>query len=353
MAVAVETLQKDVDKGGSWIAGTMYNCFFGLTKDPFTLTADPDVIYLTTQHREALAGLSYAILARKGFIVLTGDAGTGKSTLIRRVLQRLPRDRVQTSVILNPTLTIAEFLEMTLLDFGISEIPASKPRRLQKLQNFLLAGQSAGKVSALIIDEAHKLSPELLEEIRLLSNFEYADQKLLQIVMAGQTELDHMLCRADLRQLKQRIAVRLNIQPLPAGDVDRYIRLRWTQAGGAIESPFQPEAVHAIVRWSQGIPRLINSICDTALMVAFAEESKTVTAPFVAEACKDLNILEMPPVDLSVAINGPAKPAEAAAAPVPGSNTGMPVGILERYYPAPKPSLLRRWARRIGLVEAI
>jgi len=329
----------------------MYNRFFGLSKDPFTLTADPDVIYLTAQHREALAGLSFAILARKGFIVLTGDAGTGKSTLIRRVLQRLPHDRVQTSVILNPTLTIAEFLEMTLLDFGFSDIPASKPLRLQKLQNFLLAGQGAGKVSALIIDEAHKLSLDLLEEIRLLSNFEYADQKLLQIVLAGQTELDHMLCRTDLRQLKQRIAVRLNIQPLPAGDVERYMRLRWTLAGGVKEPPFEPEAIHTIVRWSQGIPRLINSICDTALMVAFADESRVVSAQYVIEACKDLNLYGLPSVEVTVPVEGVARPAETVVA---RANSGMPIGILERYDPAaPKPSRLRRLAQRIGLVEAI
>ena len=211
----------------------MYNQCFGLRKNPFNMTPDPAFLFLTAQHREALVGLTYAILQRKGFVVLTGEAGTGKTTLLSRVLQFLPESRLQFSVILNPMLTSAEFLEMALLDFGVDHIPSSKAQRLWKLQKLLFEGQSKGKVSALIVDEAHKLSPEVLEEIRLLGNFEEADQKILQIVLVGQPELDDNLNREDLRQLKQRIALRLSIGSLDASDVGQYIRHRWMVAGGS------------------------------------------------------------------------------------------------------------------------
>src|SRR5580704_13427161 len=160
----------------------MYFQSFGLRKNPFNMTPDPAFLFLTSQHREALVGLTHAILQRKGFVALTGEAGTGKTTLLSRVLQFLPESRLQFSLILNPTLTPSEFLELALLDFGINPIPASKAQRLWKLQNLLHEGQSKGKVSALIIDEAHKLSPDVLEEIRLLGNFEGDDQKMLQIL---------------------------------------------------------------------------------------------------------------------------------------------------------------------------
>src|SRR5882724_2031209 len=165
----------------------MYTESFGLRKKPFSLTPDPEFLFLTEQHREALVGLTGAILQRRGFVVLTGDAGTGKTTLLARVLQFLPASRLQFSVILNTTLTPSEFLELALLDFGVTNVPPSKAQRLWKLKNLLLQGEREGKVSALIVDEAHKLSPEVLEEIRMLGNFEEADEKLLQILLVGQT----------------------------------------------------------------------------------------------------------------------------------------------------------------------
>lgn len=266
---------------------------FGLRKNPFSMTPDPAFLFLTEQHREGLVGLTYAILERKGFAVLTGEVGTGKTTLLARVLQFVPSTRLQFSLILNPTLTPSEFLEMALLDFGVRDIPASKAQRLWKLQNLLLQGQREDKVSALIVDEAHKLSPEVLEEIRLLGNFEEADRKLLQIILVGQNELDDILNREDLRQLKQRVAVRLSIGPLAQAEVGQYIRHRWLRAGGT-QSPFSAQAIADIAAVSRGIPRLINSVCENALTLAFAEESSVVEPRHVQTAASDLRLSPAP-----------------------------------------------------------
>jgi general secretion pathway protein A len=270
----------------------MYNKRFGLAKNPFNMTPDPAFLFLTAQHREALAGLTYAVLQHKGFVVLTGEAGTGKTTLLSRVLQSLPESRIQFSLIMNSTLTPSEFLELALLDFGIKDVPASKAQRLHKLGTLLLQGQREGKVSALIVDEAHKLSIEVLEEIRLLGNFEQADQKLLQIVLVGQDELDEILDRANLRQLKQRIAVRLSIGPLAPPEVGQYIRHRWLTAGGT-QPPFSAEAVAGIARVSCCIPRVINALCDNALVQAMAEGCATITDRHVHAAALDLQLAKL------------------------------------------------------------
>lgn len=269
----------------------MYNEFYGLTKSPFNMTPDPAFLFLTPQYREALAGLTFSILQRKGFLVLTGDAGTGKTTLLARILQFLPTSQLQFSLILNPTLTPAEFLELTLLDFGVQNIPTSKAQRLWKLQALLLEADRKGKVSALIVDEAHKLSPEVLEEIRLLGNFEDADHKYLQILLVGQKELNDVLQSEELRQLKQRIAVRLAIGPLATPEVAEYIRHRWLRAGGT-QPPFSAASIDAIGRASQGIPRIINGLCDNALIVAYGEKCSEVELRHVQEAATDLHITQ-------------------------------------------------------------
>ncbi len=271
----------------------MYTAFYSLKKKPFSMTPDPAFLYMTSQHREALTGLTYSILDRKGFLVLSGMAGAGKTTLLAWVLQNLPTDKVQVSVILNPTLTTEEFLEMALLDFGIEDVPPSKAKKLWILQKFLLASREQGKVSVLIVDEAHKLSYELLEEIRLLGNIEYMDEKLLQILLLGQRELDDVLNRPDLCQLKQRIGVRLSLQALSSGEVEAYIQHRWTVAGGATH-PFTPEAIAVLKKGSAGIPRLINSICDNALTQAFADGGRTVEARHVELAMEDLRLNDRP-----------------------------------------------------------
>ena len=189
----------------------MYAQHFKLRRDPFSLTADPEFLYMTEQHREALAALAYGIFSRKGLIVLTGDAGTGKTTLLTCLLQSVSSKRVLTGMIVNPTLSPSEFLEAAMLDFGLDEVPPSKARRIAMFQSFLCKAHSEGQIPTLIIDEAHKLSLDVLEEVRLLGNLESAGQKLLQIVLTGQSELDDLLYTPELRQFKQRVALRLAI----------------------------------------------------------------------------------------------------------------------------------------------
>ncbi|MBV9083348.1 MAG: AAA family ATPase [Acidobacteriaceae bacterium] len=288
----------------------MYHSHFGLKRTPFSTAADPSLLLMDDMHRDALAGLWYAIVARKGFVTLIGEAGTGKTTLIRKALDVLSKEKHRASVIFNPTLTPAEFLEAVLTNFGVADIPESKVQRLRLLEDLLAGVHKQENAAVLIVDEAHKLSPELLEEIRLLTNFELGDQKLLQIVLAGQTELGDVLNRTDLWQLKQRITVRLQIGRLPASEVQRYITYRWNKASESTSKPpFTAAAVVLIERSSLGIPRLINVICDNALTLAFGAGLQVVDAAQVADAVRDL--------DLNTAEAQPRRPAPAPASPEP------------------------------------
>jgi general secretion pathway protein A len=330
----------------------MYQSFFRLTKEPFAMTPDPAFLFLTGAHREALAGLSYAVLGGKGFVVLTGDAGTGKTTLLTKMLRSIPPARATFSVVLNPSLSPDEFLELALLDFGIAQVPSSKAQRLILLRDFLSESRKQGRISVLVVDEAHKLAPSVLEEIRLLSNFELADAKLLQIVMAGQNELTNVLNRQDLRQLKQRISVRLTLPALSRIDVEHYVQHRWTKAGGAQAHPFTPEALAQIAHWSTGIPRLVNVLCDNALVIAFGEGAASVTAKHVAEVAADLDLRARPATRAALPLRAPA----AGDAAVENANGHPAVGVfpsIERYVPErAKPSRLTRWAEKLHLGEA-
>jgi general secretion pathway protein A len=342
----------------------MYTDFFGLQKPPFNLTPDPAFLFLPPKHREALAGLTYAILERKGFVVLTGDAGTGKTTLINSVLNRLPADRVESSIMLNPTLTAPEFLESVLLDFDIPDVPASKAQRLWKLQEFLARTHQQNRLAVLVIDEAHKLSFEVLEEIRLLGNFEGPAEKFLQIVLLGQCELDDLLNRQDLRQFKQRIGLRLYIDRLTPAEVHQYIRFRWAKGGAREVPPFTADATAGIVEWSLGIPRLINSICDTALLMAYGDESPLVSLNYVRAAAANLALADAPgpPTNLAhpaTAVveknHSPRKlvPIEPPAQSHVFANLAdEPVELegLERYgEPKANSSFLKRVAEKFGL----
>ena len=329
----------------------MYKEFFGLQKLPFNLTPDPDFLFLPTKHAEALAGLVYAITERKGFVVLTGDAGTGKTTLLSAVLQQLPTDRVRSSVILNPTLTPAEFLEIVLLDFGVKEVPVSKAQRLWKLQDVLLQAYRNEGIAVLVIDEAHQLSLEVLEEIRLLGNFEYGADKFLQIVLLGQCELNDLLDRQDVRQFKQRIALRLYVDPLSASEVEQYLQFRWKKAGGSA-LPFSPEATRCITEHSHGIPRLVNSLCDTSLLMAFGEASHHVSARHIQDAAVNLCLTDdsvLQPVDSPAAaiprIDGPAA---GKLRTMEAEERTRSIPTLDGYASRANSSWLKRLAGRLG-----
>jgi general secretion pathway protein A len=337
----------------------MYTSYFGIKRAPFNLTADPSFLYLTNDHREALAGLVYAVHSRKGFVVLASEAGMGKTTLLHAALHRFQSERICSSIILNPTLTPNEFIELTLLDFGVAEVPSSKAQRLHLLHQLLLEKHREGAIPVLFVDEAHKLAPEVLEEIRLLSNFEKSDEKLLQIVLAGQTQLSDLLNRPDLWQLKQRIALRMSIQPLCLPEIERYIQHRWCKAGGSLPTPFQQDAIDCIAQYSKGIPRVINVICDNALTQAFADSTRQVGAKYVLMACADLQ--------LNANGDGPRPVVKAAPVPIPEIPVPAPVpapaqvsvesphGILrtlERYPAARKaPSRWTRWFRKPLVTE--
>lgn len=254
------------------------------------MTPDPSFLFFTDKHREALAGLLFAVSSRKGFLVLTGDAGTGKTTLLSRIMRSMPPEKAHFSFVLNPTLTAPEFLEMILLDFGVEKVPDSKSQRLMLLQQMLLRSHRDGKTAVLIIDEAHKLTTELLEEIRLLTNFETAEHKLLQIILAGQTELTELLNREELRQLKQRIAVRVGVSALSISEVSQYVQSRWTRAGAISDLPFTPEALRLIADYSRGVPRVINAICDNSLMNAFGDDTRVIEPRHILEVASDLQL---------------------------------------------------------------
>lgn len=311
----------------------MYLQHFGLEKNPFSLTPDPNFLFLTTKHREALASLLFAVTGRKGFMVLTGEAGTGKTTLLRKMLQSIPSTCAQFSVVVNPALNPSEFLEYVLLDFGMTDIPASKALRLTLLQKLLQRTFEAGKTAVLVVDEAHLLNSELLEEIRLLSNFETPEQKLLQIILAGQSELNSLLELTSKRQIKQRIALRLEITPLEHRDVSRYLQTRWNRAGGASPLPFSASAIELVAKYSGGTPRIINSVCDAALLNVFGKGETQIHENDMLEALADLQLL--PKGFSSIKSSNSAQIAPKTNSPAsPISDFGPPVcPSLERYAP--------------------
>lgn len=268
----------------------MYESFFALTKPPFLLVPDPDCIHLTAQHADVISGLAFGILERKGYLVLTAEAGLGKTTALRALSQLLPESNAEASIIFAPTLTASEFLELAMLNFGFRDVPSSKAQRLKMLEQLLLRADADGRVMALIVDEAHQLSPELLEEVRLLGNFETTNRKLLQIVLVGQSQLNDQLNLPQLWQLKQRITVRLSLHRLDREAVEEYIRFRWGKAGGSDPIPFSAAAIDAIATWSGGNPRLINVICDNSLLIAFSETNRNVDVQIVRDACEELSL---------------------------------------------------------------
>ncbi|MEI6564114.1 MAG: AAA family ATPase [bacterium] len=246
----------------------MYLDFFKLKEPPFNITPDPHYLYMSRQHREAYNHVMYGIQHRKGFIQLTGEVGSGKTTLCRAVLAELGQ-KVQTALILNPCLTEAQLIRAILQDFGLKTAGKDMLKLIETLNTFLLGKMEAQENVALLIDEAQNLSSKLMEQIRLLSNLETTQQKLIQIVLIGQPELEVKLKDASLRQLRQRITVRYHLGPLDENEIGSYIAHRLTTAGANGRLSFDARALHLAYRYSEGIPRLINAVCDNALLAGY------------------------------------------------------------------------------------
>jgi general secretion pathway protein A len=270
----------------------MYKKFFGLRESPFNVNPDPRYLYLTQHIQEALACLIYGVQMRKGFVLLTGEVGTGKTTVLNKLLEWCRQENISTAFMFNPRLSEAEFFDFMMADFGIACDSPMKSRTLMKLNEWLLEQYRGGKRVVLIVDEAHNLSPEMLEEIRLLTNLETATAKLLQIVLAGQPELEEKINDPKLRQLRQRITLWARTRPLTLLETQGYIRERLRIAGGTGEEIFGPEAIAAVHRHADGIPRVTNLLCEHVLINAFVGHCKTVSAQMVEEVARDFDLQE-------------------------------------------------------------
>jgi len=271
----------------------MYKKFFGLRENPFNVNPDPRYLYLTRHIQEALACLIYGIQARKGFVLLTGEVGTGKTTVLNKLLGWCRQERIATAFMFNPRLSEAEFFDFMLADFGISCDSTLKSRTLLKLNQWLLEQHQRGSRAILIVDEAQNLSFEMLEEIRLLTNLETSTEKLLQIVLAGQPELEDKVNDPRLRQLRQRITLWAKTRPLTLLETSGYIKERLRIGGSTGQEIFSLAAVEAVHRHARGIPRIINLICEHALISSFVEHSKTVSAKIVEEVAGDFDLQEV------------------------------------------------------------
>ncbi len=265
----------------------MYEKYFYFKEKPFHITPDPKFLYLSRNHREAIDLMNFGIREKKGFIMLSGEVGTGKTTLCRALIDRLPA-KVGTALILNPVLSGKELLKTIVADFGLKSHDRTLKGHMDCLNEFLLKSASAGGTAAIIIDEAQNLSTETLEMLRLLSNLETEKEKLLQIVLVGQPELRDKLGMPELRQLNQRVIVRHHLLPLDMEETDAYIRNRLFVAGGASTVRFTDDSVKAVYSASTGIPRMINIICDRALTAAFVLGKKTIAIESVEEAVDEL-----------------------------------------------------------------
>lgn len=267
----------------------MYTSYFGFREVPFSVTPDPQLFYSNALYQEALATLLYGIKNKKGFIVITGDVGTGKTTLLRKLMRNLEATDHCVSIF-NTHLSYPELLQLIVHDLGLPNKGRNKFAMLQELNEYLINQQKKKHTVSLLIDEAQNLTDETLEDLRLLSNLETDKEKLLQIVLMGQPELDTKLNQPSLRQLKQRIAVRCTLDPLTKKEVEGYILHRIQLAGYDGPQIFSAEAIQSIGHYSRGTPRLINILCDNALLTAYATSQKTVSADIIREIAYDLRL---------------------------------------------------------------
>jgi general secretion pathway protein A len=276
----------------------MYKSFYSLKRNPFEITPDPFFLFSTKQHNEALASLYYGVKRRKGFVVLTGEVGTGKTLLVSCLLQLLSNAKVTYAYVFNPRLSASDFLHYIAGDFGLSTAGKTKGDLLLDLSNFLIARHKQGLTTVLIVDEAHHLSSDVLEEIRLLTNLETPQEKLLQILLVGQQELDGKLDTIELRQLKQRIVLRSQLKPLDIDETCRYVYRRLELAGCANPSQLMPlETILEVHRQSRGLPRLINILCENALIQGYGRESRVITPDIIEEIATEfrLNVVKPTP----------------------------------------------------------
>ena len=268
----------------------MYNAFFGFTESPFNLSPDPAFLYRSEQHEEALANLIYGVQSRKGFIVLTGEVGTGKTTMLECLRDFLESQYIEFAFIFNSRITSDQFFEMIAYDLDLRCQRTSKTEVLFALNQLLLQQSQQGRTTVLIVDEAHNLEWDVLEEIRLLGNLENRRGKLIQVILAGQPELDRKLDAPNLRQLKQRIVLRCTLEPLDLEQTTEYINSRMEKAGMPSQAIFPPDIIAEIQVRSQGIPRVVNAICDNLLLTCFALEKKAATVEMLDEVSKDMRL---------------------------------------------------------------
>ncbi len=304
----------------------MYKQYFGLTRNPFEISPDPFFYHPTPRHNEALANLHYGVGRRKGFIVITGEVGTGKTLLVRCLLSELRKNNIAFGYVFNPLLPVVEFFQYIMADFGLPYSGRTKTEMLLDLNRFLIQRHARGLITALVVDEAQALRTELLEEIRLLTNLETSQQKLLQIVLMGQPELEMVLDSPELRQLKQRVALRCQLQQLDCPQTHAYVLSRLERAGAPKEPIiFTEEALDKVHEYSRGIPRIINNLCENSMVNAFAREQRPVTGDMITEVAGDFRLI------------GPALPEE------------MPLSIVGREENSA--SLLRNFFRLLKTVD--
>ncbi|MBW2290932.1 MAG: AAA family ATPase [Deltaproteobacteria bacterium] len=270
----------------------MYCEYYGFLRRPFEMTPDPSFLYLGEAHREGLATLVYGVQSGKGFVLLTGEVGTGKTTLLHALLAQLDSSTAS-AFLFNPKLSPLDFFEILFQEYGIEKKCTSKAEYLIALNDYLIERLANNETTLLILDEAQNLSPEMLEEIRLLSNLETPTSKLIQIMLVGQPELNEMLSRPDLRQLRQRIALRHHLRPFDAGEMSEYVQERLAKAGYTGKRLFDRSALKALFEATGGTPRVINNVCDAALLQGYARELKIIDGKVIRDVAATLAL--MPP----------------------------------------------------------
>jgi type II secretory pathway predicted ATPase ExeA len=288
----------------------MYRYFYGINDFPFGACPDPRFLYKMPHVQEALACLQYGIASRKGFVVMTGEVGTGKTTLLKTVLSSFTERRISTAFVFNPRLETLDFLEFVLEDFGIPtnprnkpDLPVTKSGMLMQLNRWLIDRFRNGELCAIVVDEAQNLSWDLLEEIRLLTNLETSSEKLVQIILSGQPELEEKLRDPSVRQLRQRISLWCRTRSLTGEETKAYVARR-LRIAGATQAIFAPEAVELVHRYSKGIPRLINLICEHAMISAYVEQIKPIPPRIVVSVCTELDLEQQPFVLSPMALSG-------------------------------------------------